>query len=183
MKHTYIAAASSLVLTLALAGPAAAAGSGASVGTGVTGTGTSERATSESPTGMTGSTAKSESATGMTGRTGSTAMSESASGMTGSTAMSGGKSVPSFSELDGDSKGHLTQQDLQDYPELQTHWQKIDVDKNDQIDQSEFSAFEAGAKWQKKQQEEGGSASKMDKSGMDKSGYKREQGGSAIQSD
>lgn len=143
MKHTFTAAASSLVLALGLAGPVAAAGSGASAGSGATGTG----------------------------------MSQSASGMTGSTAMSGRKSMPSFSELDSNSKGHLTKQDLQEYPELQTQWQQIDVDKNDQIDQSEFSAFEAGAKWQK-QQQEGGSASQMDKPG-----YKREQGGSAIQSD
>jgi hypothetical protein len=151
MKQTVIAAASSFVLALGLAGAAAAAESGASMGTDFTGTGVSQ-----SP---------------VEGEI------EAGTRLPGGTAMSGGKSVPSFSELDRDSKGHLTKQDLQDYPELQTQWQQIDVDKNDQIDQAELSAFEAGAEWQKKQQE-GGSASEMDKPG-----YQREQGGSATQPD
>lgn len=152
MKHTLITAASTLVLTLGLAGPAAAAETGSS------------------------STMGSGSGSGLT--SGSAGMSGGASASTGT---SGGKSIPSFSDLDKDNKGHLTQQDIQSYPQIQTQWEQMDVDKDGQVNRAEFSAFEAGAKWQKHQGGSSSSSMGSGQSGSMSGGSSGSMGGSSSQ--
>ncbi len=50
--------------------------------------------------------------------------------------------IASFDELDADSSGYISREEAQTSDPLINNWQSADKDANDQIDQSEFSAFE-----------------------------------------
>jgi hypothetical protein len=50
----------------------------------------------------------------------------------------------SFNELDENRDGYLSKEETGDRRELSGSWNNLDRDRNDRVDQSEFSAFEAG---------------------------------------
>jgi hypothetical protein len=58
----------------------------------------------------------------------------------GQAGMSG--EMPKFSDLDMDSDGNVTKQDLKDYTQILDKWDQIDANQDDQIDRAEFAAFE-----------------------------------------
>lgn len=51
----------------------------------------------------------------------------------------------SFQQLDKDSSGFLTPQELKDVPQLGQNWQQYDTDKNGRIEQAEFAAFQSSS--------------------------------------
>jgi hypothetical protein len=113
------------------------------------------------------------------GATGTGMGASAGAGMERSGAMTGttmtGEQLPSFSDLAQDDKESLKKEDVEKYPDLQANWDKIDVDKNDEVSEAEFSAFEAGAEWQKQKQQGG--------AGLDKPAYERGPASGSIQSD
>lgn len=52
--------------------------------------------------------------------------------------------LSSFEELDADDSGNISRQEARQHDALSASWQEVDVDNDDQIDQAEFAAFEAG---------------------------------------
>lgn len=55
-----------------------------------------------------------------------------------------GQPLPSFSILDEDGDGYISQQEAQASPDLYQAWPRVDADNDQRIDEAEFSAFEAG---------------------------------------
>jgi hypothetical protein len=51
----------------------------------------------------------------------------------------------SFKALDADANGYISEQEAAANPDLHARWKEIDGDKNNLLDVSEFSAFEAGS--------------------------------------
>lgn len=51
--------------------------------------------------------------------------------------------TPGFSELDADGDGYLTKQESESRSGLVESWEQNDANGDSQIDQAEFSAFEA----------------------------------------
>jgi hypothetical protein len=49
-----------------------------------------------------------------------------------------------FQTLDADANGYISAEEAAANPDLHARWQELDVDKNNQLDMSEFSAFEVG---------------------------------------
>ncbi|MFN2308617.1 MAG: hypothetical protein ABR553_02620 [Gammaproteobacteria bacterium] len=49
-----------------------------------------------------------------------------------------------FQNLDADANGYISEQEAAANPDLHARWQELDADKNNQLDVSEFSAFEIG---------------------------------------
>lgn len=50
-----------------------------------------------------------------------------------------------FQTLDSDANGYISNEEAAANPELHARWQELDADKNNQLDMSEFSAFEIGS--------------------------------------
>lgn len=50
-----------------------------------------------------------------------------------------------FQGLDADANGYISAEEAAANPELHARWQELDADKNNLLDMSEFSAFEAGS--------------------------------------
>lgn len=50
----------------------------------------------------------------------------------------------SFKALDTDADGYISAAEAAANPDLHTRWNELDKDSNNQLDQSEFSAFETG---------------------------------------
>jgi hypothetical protein len=66
-----------------------------------------------------------------------------AAGMSGGgTGASGTSGVSSFSDLDKDGNGYLTKQEAAGHSDLVNKWNQVDSNGDDQIDSTEFSAFE-----------------------------------------
>lgn len=49
-----------------------------------------------------------------------------------------------FRNLDADANGYISQEEAASNADLQSRWQDLDADQNNQLDMSEFSAFETG---------------------------------------
>lgn len=49
-----------------------------------------------------------------------------------------------FKALDTDANGYISATEATANQDLSARWEELDKDKNNQLDQSEFSAFEAG---------------------------------------
>lgn len=49
-----------------------------------------------------------------------------------------------FETLDTDANGSISVEEASANPALHARWQELDGDKNNQLDKSEFSAFETG---------------------------------------
>ncbi len=60
--------------------------------------------------------------------------------------VSPGVEIASFEEIDEDGNGVISQEEAQTYDQLAQNWQQYDLDSNQQLDQSEFSAFESDMK-------------------------------------
>jgi hypothetical protein len=54
----------------------------------------------------------------------------------------GNMKTPSFSELDANSDGQISQDEAAGSQALQQHWQSADTNGDQKIDRTEFSAFE-----------------------------------------
>lgn len=50
----------------------------------------------------------------------------------------------SFKQLDADANGYVSPREAEAQPSLIVRWKELDTDKNNLLDTSEFSAFEAG---------------------------------------
>ena len=50
-----------------------------------------------------------------------------------------------FRNLDADANGYISQEEAASNADLQSRWQELDADQNNQLDMSEFSAFEIDA--------------------------------------
>lgn len=50
----------------------------------------------------------------------------------------------SFKQLDADANGYVSPREAEVQPSLIVRWKELDTDKNNLLDTSEFSAFEAG---------------------------------------
>ncbi|WP_303900830.1 PRC-barrel domain-containing protein [Thiohalomonas denitrificans] len=55
-----------------------------------------------------------------------------------------GAEIASFEEIDQDGDGYISREEAQEQADLVNAWQNVDVDSDDQINEAEFSAFEAG---------------------------------------
>ncbi|HSH29693.1 MAG TPA: hypothetical protein VK971_07285 [Thiohalobacter sp.] len=53
-----------------------------------------------------------------------------------------GEQAGKFKMLDADQDGYISAEEAQANPALSSQWQSVDQDGNNQVDQSEFSAFE-----------------------------------------
>lgn len=60
----------------------------------------------------------------------------------GSAFAAGQEQMPGFSELDQDGNGQLSMQEAEPRDQLVQNWDQYDQNKDGNIDQAEFSAFE-----------------------------------------
>lgn len=69
----------------------------------------------------------------------------SGAAIAGEVQVSAGENVPGFVELDADSNGYVTPAEADAREDLSIKWNDVDADRDGQLSESEFSAFESNA--------------------------------------